>query len=95
MKYIILYFFKPYIYKIFYYKNENYLKKCPYILYIMNQSFYFNYAINPLTKRRVRVGGATFKKLTYVLNPNNGNRIKINGLHIKNCISPIKYQNYR
>ena len=28
--------------KIFYYKNKNYLKKCLYILYIVNQSFDFN-----------------------------------------------------
>ena len=33
-----------------------------YISYIMNQNFDFNYVINPLTKRRGRAGGATFKK---------------------------------
>ena len=65
--------------KIFYYKHENYLKKCLYTLYIKTQSFDFNNVINPITKRHVRVGGATFKKSTYVLNPNNGNKIKISG----------------
>ena len=35
--------------------------------------------INPNTRRRVKIGGLIFKKLTHVISPTNGQKIKING----------------
>ena len=44
-----------------------------------NNNMDINYVINLNTKRRVKIGGLIFKKLTHVISPKSGRKIKING----------------
>ena len=44
-----------------------------------NNNMDINYVINPNTKRRVKIERLIFKKLTHVISPTSGRKIKING----------------